>query len=222
MVTALQAYIPQIIDYLLSLVLVISILLLGARRLPQKVYLFALQSLFLTLILVGLGIMHHSQQALLTALLILGGKFILIPSALFKVLEKVPMNKKVESYFTIPTGMIIGGLLILLSHYLTASLFPQADHLFIGVFSVGSSLVFIGLFMMMTFKKALTQILGLYVMDNGIFCLTLATVFEMPMIIEMGMLFELLLGILVLGVMVARIHRHFDSTNIDELQELRG
>ena len=222
MVTPLHPSIPQLIDYLLSLVLVISILLLGARRLPQKVYLFALQSLFLTLILVCLGIMHNSQQALLTAFLILAGKFILIPSALFKVLEKVPMNKKVESYFTIPTGMMIGGLLILLSHYLTATLFPQANHLFTGVFSVGSALVFIGLFMMMTFKKAFTQILGLYVMDNGIFCLTLATVFEMPMIIEMGMLFELLLGILVLGVMVARIHRHFDSTNIDELQELRG
>ena len=59
-------------------------------------------------------------------------------------------------------------------------------------------------------------------MDNGIFCLTLATVFEMPLIMEMGILFELLLGILVLGVMVARIHQHFDSVNIDELQELRG
>jgi hydrogenase-4 component E len=215
-------FVPQAIEYLLLLVLVVSILILGARRLHAKVYLFALQSLFLTLVLVCHGITHHSQEAIWTALLILLGKFILIPTALFKVLDVVPMSKKVESYFTVPTGMIIGGVLILLSHYLTSALFPLADPLFKEVFSVGTALVFIGLLMMMSFKKAFTQILGLYVMDNGIFCLTLATVFEMPLIMEMGILFELLLGILVLGVMVARIHQHFDSVNIDELQELRG
>ena len=220
--TDFTAFLPQTIDYLLSFVLVISILMLGARKLQAKVYLFAFQSLLLTLVLVCHGIMHNSQDAIWTALLILLGKFILIPTALFRVLAVVPMSKKVESFFTVPTGMLIGGVLILLSHYLTSTLFPRADHLFQEVFSVGTALVFIGLLMMMSFKKAFTQILGLYVMDNGIFCLTLATVFEMPLIMEMGILFELLLGILVLGVMVARIHQHFDTVNIDELQELRG
>lgn len=209
-------------DYLMSVTLVFSILLLGARKLKTKVFLFTLQSLSLVLALVFIGLLHHRVQAFWIAALTLFGKCLIIPWVLALVLRKVRMKKEVESYFTLPTTMLIGSALILLAYYLTTLLFVQENHLFHEVFSVGVSLVFIGLMMMMTFKKAFTQVLGLYVLDNGIFCLTLATVFEMPLMIEMGILFELLLGVLVLGVFVYRIKQSFDTVNVDYLKELRG
>jgi len=208
------------IDYVMSITLVLAVLLLGVRKLKTRVLLFTLQSLGLVLALTFIGLMHHSEQALWVAGCTLVGKCIVIPWVLTQVLRKVRMKKEVESIYTLPTTMLLGGGLILLAHYLTYLLFPHEGHLFNEVFSVGVSLVFIGLLIMMTFKKAFTQILGLYILDNGIFCLTLATVFEMPLMIEMGILFELLLGILVLGVFVYRIKQSFDTVNVDYLKEL--
>ena len=181
---------------------------------------FALQSLGLSLILCLLGLLHGSPHAIWGSVMTALGKGLVVPWVLLQVLRKVPMKKNVESYFTLPTAMLIGGGLILLAHYLTDQLFLGEEHLFNEVFSVGVSLVFIGMMMMMTFKKAFTQVVGLYVLDNGIFCLTLATVFEMPLIIEMGILFELLLGVLVLGLFVSRIKQSFDTVNVDYLKEL--
>lgn len=215
-----SAILPTLIDYVMSFTLVLSVLLLGARKLKTKVFLFTLQSLGLVLALILIGLLQHSTQAFWVAAFTLIGKCMVIPWVLTLVLQKVRMKKEVESFFTLPTTMLIGGGLILVAHYLTSSLFAQEGHLFSEVFSVGVSLVFIGLMMMMTFKKAFTQVLGLYVLDNGIFCLTLATVFEMPLMIEMGILFELLLGVLVLGVFVYRIKQSFDTVNVDYLKEL--
>lgn len=207
-------------DYLMSVTLVLAILMLGARKLQTRVLLFTLQSLALVLALTCIGLQHHSNQALWVAVCTLIGKCVVIPWVLMLVLQKVRMKKEVETIYTLPTTMLLGGGLILFGHYLTYLLFPQENHLFNEVFSVGVSLVFIGLMIMMTFKKAFTQILGLYVLDNGIFCLTLATVFEMPLMIEMGILFELLLGVLVLGIFVYRIKQSFDTVNVDYLKEL--
>ena len=208
------------IDYLMSVTLVFAILMLGARKLKTRVLLFTLQSLGLVLALIFIGLQHHSSQAIWVAACTLLGKCGIIPWVLMQVLQRVRMNKEVETIYTLPTTMLLGAGLILFAHYLTYLLFPQEGHLFSEVFSVGVSLVFIGLMIMMTFKKAFTQIVGLYVLDNGIFCLTLATVFEMPLMIEMGILFELLLGVLVLGIFVYRIKQSFDTVNVDYLKEL--
>jgi len=214
------AMLPTLIDYAMSVTLVLAILMLGVRKLSARVFLYALQSLALVLALVFIGMLNHSAQAFWVAACTVLGKCVIIPWVLTLVLQKVRMKKEVESVYTLPTTMLMGGGLILLAHYLTFLLFPQEGRLFSEVFSVGASLVLIGLMVMMTFKKAFTQILGLYVLDNGIFCLTLATVFEMPLMIEMGILFELLLGVLVLGLFVYRIKQSFDTVNVDYLKEL--
>jgi hydrogenase-4 component E len=217
-----SVFLLNVIDFLLSFTMLLSVLMLGVRRLKTRIILLGTQSLMLVLMLTSVGLLHHSHHALWVALFTLLGKCMMIPAVLFWVVHKVPMRKQLEAFLTPPTAMLIGGSLVLLAHYLTNILFQHEAHLFIGVFSVGVSLVFIGLMIMMNFKKAITQIIGLYVLDNGIFCLTLATVFEMPLIIEMGILFELLLGVLVLSALVSRIKVYFDTVNIDELQALRG
>ena len=83
-------------------------------------------------------------------------------------------------------------------------------------------MIVIGLFIMMTRKKAFAQILGLYVMENGIFALTINTIFEMPHIVEMGIFLDLLIGALVMGVWVYRIKQSFETINIEDVEDNEG
>ena len=91
-----------------------------------------------------------------------------------------------------------------------------------GLLSTSISMIVIGLFIMMTRKKAFVQILGLYVMENGIFALTIDTIFEMPHVVEMGIFLDLLIGAIVMGVWVYRIRQSFETINVEEMKELKG
>ncbi|MCA9789190.1 MAG: hypothetical protein KC462_05430 [Cyanobacteria bacterium HKST-UBA05] len=217
-----ESMLPLLVDYIVAWVLICTILFLGAQRLKAKIQFYAMQSLGLSVLLGAIGLAHQNTKALILAVVAAIGKCIIIPLILRYVKRRVPMNKGVESYVAIPTTMLMGGGMIMAAHYLTNHLFYNQSHLFNEMLSTGMALVFIGMLVMMVRKKAFTQILGLYVVDNGIFCLTMATVFEMPMIIEMGILFELLLGVLVMGILVQRIHDSFQAVTLDELEQLKG
>jgi hydrogenase-4 membrane subunit HyfE len=218
MTTTLQAS----LSYLIPLILVLTILMLGCRRLNTMVRLYIFQSLGLVLLTLGIGLGNHSAHAYGVAGLTFLGKCVLIPMVLLKVIRKVRMEPEVETYVSLPTSMLLGGGLILLSY----ALMPGDLFLHLGfmneLLKAGIAVVLCGLFVMITRKKAFTQVMGLYVMDNGIFCLTLATIFEMPTIIEMGVFFELLLGALILGILVYRIKQSFDSVNVANLKNLKG
>lgn len=212
----------QFVSYLVPFILVSGILLLGCRRLDLKVHLYAFQSLLLTLLAFVLGVITHNHHTFWVAGLTFMGKCLVIPWIFRKVIERVRMKREVESYVSLPTSMLIGGLLILLSYYLIPSLPLGHGGVFDQVLKAGVSLVLMGLFIMMNFKKAFTEILGLYVLDNGVFCLTIGSIFEMPLIIEMGIAFELLLGAMVMGIFVYRIKKSFDTVNVAHLKNLRG
>lgn len=209
-------------SYLIPFILVSGILLLGCRRLESTVRLYIFQSLMLSLLALFLGIIVKSHHAFWVAGLSILVKCVIIPWILLNVIKKVRMKREVETYVSLPTSMLLGGLLILLSYGLIPSLPLGHGEVFDQALKAGISLVLMGLFMMMSRKKAFTQIMGLYVLDNGIFCLTISSIFEMPLMIEMGILFELLLGALVMGIMVYRIKQSFDTVNVVHLKNLRG
>lgn len=210
------------IAYLIPIVLVTTILMLGCRSLEGQVRLYIFQSLVLALLTLAVGLTAQSHHAYWVAGLAVVGKCLLIPYIFLQVIRKVTMKREVESYVSLPTSMLLGGGLILLSYYLIPSLPFCHLEVLNQVLKAGVAIVLAGLLIMMTRKKAFTQILGLYVLDNGIFCLTIATIFEMPTFIEMGVFFELLLGAMVMGIFVYQIKQAFDTVNIAPTQNVRG
>jgi hydrogenase-4 component E len=89
------------------------------------------------------------------------------------------------------------------------------------VLSVSIAVMLIGLFIMMTRKKALTQIVGLLTIENGVFLSGLSITYGMPLIVEVGIFFDILVAALILGVFVFRINQTFDSINVDALRRLK-
>ena len=216
--------INQITGYIIGIVLVISILMSGCRRLETMVRLFAFQSFGLVLITLFAGIQNDSSNTLFVSGIAFVGKCFLIPWILMKVLQKVQINREIETYISLPTSMLLICCLTALVFEITTNIGigKEVDVLSTELLSTSISMILIGLFIMMTRKKAFAQILGLYVMENGILALTVNTIFEMPMVVEMGIFLDLLIGVLVMGIWVFRIKQSFDTINVEELQKLKG
>jgi hydrogenase-4 component E len=103
------------------------------------------------------------------------------------------------------------------------SLIPEISSVYEKTFLTNSvSVVLIGLFFMISRKKAIGQIIGFLVMENGMFMAAILTTFGMPMIVEIGVFFDLLTAVLIMGVFVFRINENFDSIDINKLRNLKG
>ena len=214
----------QLSGYAIGVVLVVSILMSGCHRLETMVRLFVIQSFGLILILLFAGLINNNSGTITFCAITFLAKCILIPLILLKVLENIHINRQIETYIGLPTSMLICCIL-------TAFIFEAIPNIGIekeihvlssGLLSSSISMIVIGLFIMMTRKKAFAQILGLYVMENGIFALTINTIFEMPQIVEMGIFLDLLIGALVMGVWVYRIKQSFETINVEDNEGAKG
>ncbi len=213
----------QLSSYAIGIALVVSILMSGCHRLETMVRLFIIQSLGLILVLLFAGLINNNPDIITFCVITFLAKCVLIPTILTFILQKIQINRQIETYIGLPTSMLICCVL-------TALIFEAVPNIGIekeihvlssGLLSSSISMIIIGLFIMMTRKKAFAQILGLYVMENGIFALTIDTIFEMPQVVEMGIFLNLLIGALVMGVWVYRIKQSFDTINVEEMKDLK-
>ena len=88
--------------------------------------------------------------------------------------------------------------------------------------AVAISLFLIGFFMMINRRKALTQVLALLSLENGIFLAAISLTYGMPLIVELGVFFDVLVAVMVLGILVYRIRETFESMDVSRLRRLRG
>ncbi len=214
--------ISQWIGFLVAIALITGVLMVGCRRLQEMIRLFAFQSFVLALLTLLTGFSAHSLHPYFAAGITFFGKCFLIPYFLTYVMNHVQMRREVETVVSLPTSMLLSGGLIMMAFYFSHFIPISGTDLLSKLLGLSISLVLIGLFMMMTRKKAFTEVIGLYLMENGVYTLTIATIFEMPAIIEMGIFLDLVIGVLVMGVWVYRIKQTFDTVNIEELRKLKG
>jgi hydrogenase-4 component E len=88
--------------------------------------------------------------------------------------------------------------------------------------AVAISLFLIGFFMMINRRKALTQVLALLSLENGLFLAAISLTYGMPLIVELGISFDVLVAVMVLGILVYRIRESFESMDVSKLRRLRG
>jgi hydrogenase-4 component E len=82
--------------------------------------------------------------------------------------------------------------------------------------------VFIGMFMMISRRKAITQMVGLLMMENGLFLGIISTTYGMPLIVEIGIFFDVFMAVLIMGIFAYRINRSFETLDTTFMRRLRG
>lgn len=215
------AHAPELVNLCSMLLLLTSFAIVAQRRLSACVDLFALQSVFLamtaTLVAFFTGI-HHIYVAAFLAIAI---KAVVIPRMLKRVIERVNVKREVEFVINIPPSLLICGVLVILAFSITRPLsglggLPTNDSLAIAL-----AIVLIGFFTMIARKKAVTQVVGFLVVENGLFLAATAAAYGMPLIVELGLSFDLLVAALIIGIYTHRLQDAFDSVDVTKLTGLR-
>ncbi|AIF84502.1 hydrogenase 4 membrane component (E) [Candidatus Nitrososphaera evergladensis SR1] len=152
-------------------------------------------------------------------------KAIIIPKVLLRVTKKIKDEFKIETnpYVSLRLSVLISALLVALSYALTQQMFPASslDRVTMMYLPVSISLFFIGLFVMVSRRMALNQVVGLLIIENGLFLFTTALTHGVSLIIEIGIFVDILIGIIISAILIFRISRTFDTLDIGSLEKLR-
>jgi hydrogenase-4 component E len=205
-----------------SVFLFLTILLLAvARRISTSVLLFSLQSAVITAEVLATAFQEKLAEAYIVGAMVFVIKVVVIPRAFFLLADKLKTVRDVKASTTPTQSVFIAAAMIYLS-YAAVHSYGQSMHVPDDALAAAVSLILTGAFLMVSRKKALMQMLGLLVLENGIFLAALITTFGMPLVIEIGIFFDILMGLLLMGIFTFRISDTFDHLDVSKLRRLRG
>ena len=213
---------PNLVILCAAGMLVTAYLMVGQKSLFTTIRLYAAQSLLLATVAVVMAISDARPHLFVMAIMTTVLKGFLIPLFLMRVVDRIGIHREIEPFLNVPTSLLAClGLTVV--GYRVSTGFPEGT---VGVthhvLGVGLSTLMIGLFLMVTRKKAITQILALLTVENAIFLVALGITSGMPLVVELGIFFDVILAVLVLGVLVRRIVDRFESMDVSRLSKLKG
>lgn len=212
----------RLIPLLASIMLVLQLLLLAQRMLVTVIRIFAMQSLLLALIAAVVGYTSHSWHVGLVAILTVVGKVFFLPWLLERLIRRIRIEQEISPWLNMPASLLLCGGLTMVA-YLVARPLASLEHAGGNTLPVAVALVLTGLFLLINRRKALTQVLALLTMENGVMLAAIAfSSHGMPLVVELGIFFDVVIAVMVLGLLVFRIRETFSSMDTSRLNELRG
>jgi hydrogenase-4 component E len=212
----------QLITLLAAGMLVIQLLLVVQPMLLTSIRLFALQSLLLAAIAGIVAWFHNANHVYLVAVLTLIGKVLFLPWLLDRQVRRIRIAQELEPLLSAPASMLLCGGLTLLG-YLVARPFTSLERLGNNTLAIAITLLLTGFFLMFNRRKAITQVLALLTIENGVMLAAVAlTSYGMPLVVELGIFFDVMVAVMVLGILVYRIRESFDSMDTSKLSQLKG
>jgi hydrogenase-4 component E len=211
----------HLIDDLGALLLFTMLLILASGQLFRAIYAVAAQAVFLGIAGAILGAATGNVDLWVIAGITILVKAILLPWLLIQVIRRVGIDREIQPVIPINVTLALAAAIVVLSFWLSTSLGPVRQAITGNALPVGLALTLLGVLVMASRRKALTQMVGLFAAENGIFFTAMAVSQGMPLIIEIGVILDVVLGALVMGVMVLRVRSDVD-TDISDLESLKG
>lgn len=208
------------------LILLTSFMLMANKRIKSYIATFRLQSALIALTAGIMGVRsavaEGSFDVLVVCFIIIALKVVYIPDLLHRTYSGVEYKVEKDFFLNIPLLILICCGLVVFT-YFSISQIPGISEDVINAEVVGSvSLVLIGLFFMICRKKAIGQIVGFLVIENGIFVTAMFSTNGMPFIVDVGTFIDIITAVLIMGIIVFKINEKFDSIDINKLKNLRG
>jgi len=211
----------QLVDLCAVLLLLTCFAIVAQRRLSACVDLFALQSFFLAATAAVVAFLTGVHHIYIAAGLTIVIKVLVIPRILKKVIERLNVSRELVMNVNIPTGLLICGALVMIAFFITQPIIPLGYLLTRDSLAIALAIVLIGFFTMIARKKAVTQMVGFLVMENGLFLGATAAAYGMPLIVELGVFFDVLVAGLIVGIYTHRLQDAFDSVDTSTLTVLK-
>jgi hydrogenase-4 component E len=211
----------QLVGLCAGVLLLTGVLLVWRRTKSGSIRLLALQGIALAILVAMIGIHKANIETLAVALLVLMLKGVVLPMLLTRNALRSGIDRDVP--FINPTAsLLLVALLAILAYVVSRPLASLGSGPAIQVIPVGMALVLIGFLLLATGRHAIAQLVGFLVLDNGIATVAFLTAGGVPLVVELGVLIDVLLVVLILRVLTGRIQTEYGATDLDDLTELRG
>jgi hydrogenase-4 component E len=211
----------QLVDLGAALLLLTCFGIVAQRRLSACVDLFALQSVFLSLTVTLVAFLTGVHHIYIAAALTIVIKAIVIPRILKKVIERLNVSRELVMNINVPASLLISGVLVMIAFLITQPIIRFGHLLTRDSLAIALAIVLIGFFTMIARQKAVTQMIAFLVMENGLFLGATAATYGMPLIVELGVFFDVLVAALIAGIYTNRLQDAFDSVDTARLSELK-
>jgi len=214
-------YVYIIEDLLVALILLSSFVMLSSRWISFYIHAYGFQSFLIFILTLVLGIESQDINLYIVAFLTLFVRTVIVPYILLRMIKKFNIKEEVKLIIKIPLSIISGLLLTVFAYFLIYRLIsPFSPKIVINASSIALSLIFIGFFMIISRFTTITHILGLLIIENGIFLLSVVVVPTLPIIVELVVLFDILVTVaamLILSMFMKLQTGSFSTTMLNRL-----
>jgi hydrogenase-4 component E len=211
----------QLVNVLAAFLLLIAFAMLSQRRVLTLIKLLAWQGAALAastaIVAWSTGQTHLYYSALLTVLL----KVILIPWVLHRLIDRLFVRWDIETLINIPTTMLIGIGLVIFAFALATPISQMATTLTRSTLGIALASVLLSFLMMIVRQKAVPQVIGFLAMENGLFFAATSATYGMPLVVELGVALDVLVGTFIFGIFFFHIRERFDSLDIRHMENLK-
>lgn len=205
--------------------LLLSFVMLGSRWLSNYLYAFAAQSWLIAGLSATVGYYSHFPELYLVAILTFLFRGLLLPYLIFRIIRRLDVARELHEVLQPSSSLVIGALCVVFALVVSSRIGTElglGGTVAVLALTVMLSMKLIGFLMLSVRQEAISQILGLLLLENGIFLGTQILVPGMPLLIEMVILFDLLIVVACFGVLVRYLLVHVGSTSSRELNRLVG
>lgn len=223
------AHIPPLAISLFSLLATVSLLMsfvmLGSRWISSYLYAFSVESLMIAALSALVGYYAGYPELYLIALLTALFRGLVLPYLVWQIVKSTQINREIHTMIQPSTCLVVGAFAVVFALLIAVRIAENAnlsETIIILALTVMLSMKLIGFLMLTVRYEAISQVLGLLVLENGIFLGSQILVPGMPMLLELVILFDLLVVVACFGVLVRYLMRRVGSTDTTQLRKLVG
>lgn len=210
----------QLVLVLAALVLFTSFVLLEQARLVAAIHAFAWQGALVAAVTTVVAASGQGGHLYFSALLTLGLKAVLIPWMLHRLVQRLDLDGHADSLRRPALVIMAGVALVIFSYWLVLPIVEQELSFTRNIVAVSLSVVLLGLLMMASRQQAVVQVLGFMSMENGLFLAAVSATGGMPLVVELGVAFDVLVAMVLFGVFFFQIRESIDTLDVDRLNRL--
>jgi hydrogenase-4 component E len=212
----------QILQVLGAFLLLTAFATVAARLITGTIAAYAIQSLVLALVAAVVGYFTGSNDLYIVAVLTVIVKCGAIVWILRNVTNRLHLQREVRPYLTIPASLLVCAALTLLAFFTSPAVVAPGTLLNEPPLAISIAMVLIGLFILSSRRHAVVQVIGLLTIENGLFSGAIAIAYGMPLIVEFGILFDILIAVIVMSLLVTLIQRELITADTADLRRLKG
>ena len=203
-----------------ALILFVSFSLLAQRRLVASIHAFAWQGALVAAVAALVAAASGENHLYMSAILTFGLKALLIPWMLHRLVRMLELERHVEQLKRPALVIMAGAALVIFSYWVSLPIGRLDMAATRNIVAISLSVVMLGLLMMVTRQQAVVQVIGFMSMENGLFLAAVAATHGMPLVVELGIAFDVLVAAVIFGVFFFHIRENIDSLDVDRLNLL--